>query len=419
MAIELTVPKLGLTMEEAVLVSWSVEPGAKVAEEDIVLVLETDKVTYEMPAPGAGLLHPLVEPGSKILVSQVIGYLAADEAELEKLKSEAPAAGGGDAAAAPAEEKKEEPKAAAAPAAAAAAPADGRIKASPLAKAMAKEHNLDLSLIAGTGPGGRIVKADILTALEKGVSAPASAEAAAPAVLPDDEMALTCKEEIPISGVRKVIFNNMHASLQEQAQLTLHTELSATGLIELRKFFNERYAKEGIKVSYNAIIIKAVAQALKAHPIVNASVVGDVIKQWAQVHVGVAMDLGDGLVVPKVRRADIKGVKAISLAFDEMVEKAKSGGLMPDDLQGGTFTITNLGAWDIDHFTPIVNPPESAILGLGRITEKAVVKDGEVVAEPRLGLSLTIDHRVIDGAPGAAFLKTLKEFLQNPLLMLE
>jgi pyruvate/2-oxoglutarate dehydrogenase complex dihydrolipoamide acyltransferase (E2) component len=148
-------------------------------------------------------------------------------------------------------------------------------------------------------------------------------------------------------------------------------------------------------------------------------VVGDVIKQWAQVHVGVAMDLGDGLVVPKVRRADIKGVKAISLAFDEMVEKAKSGGLMPDDLQGGTFTITNLGAWDIDHFTPIVNPPESAILGIGRITEKAVVKDGEVVAEPRLGLSLTIDHRVIDGAPGAAFLKTLKEFLQNPLLMLE
>ncbi|KIX14913.1 dihydrolipoamide acetyltransferase family protein [Dethiosulfatarculus sandiegensis] len=416
MAIELTVPKLGLTMEEAVLVSWSVDAGAKVAEEDIVLVLETDKVTYEMPAPGAGLLHPIVEAGSKILVSQVVGYLAADEAELEKLKSEAPAAAGAAAEAAPAEEKKEEAKAAAPAAAAAAAPADGRIKASPLAKAMAKEHDLDLSLIPGTGPGGRIVKADILNALEKGVSAPAPAAAAA---LPDDEMALTCKEEIPISGVRKVIFNNMHASLQEQAQLTLHTELSATGLMELRKFFNDRYAKEGIKVSYNAIIIKAVAQALKAHPIVNASVVGDVIKQWAQVHVGVAMDLGDGLVVPKVRRADIKGVKAISLAFDEMVEKAKSGGLMPDDLQGGTFTITNLGAWDIDHFTPIVNPPESAILGIGRITEKPVVKDGEVVVEPMLGLSLTIDHRVIDGAPGAAFLKTLKEFLQNPLLMLE
>jgi pyruvate/2-oxoglutarate dehydrogenase complex dihydrolipoamide acyltransferase (E2) component len=172
------------------------------------------------------------------------------------------------------------------------------------------------------------------------------------------------------------------------------------------------------RVSYNAVIVKAVAMALRQHPGINASVAGDVIQVWDQIHIGVAMDVGNGLVVPKVRNPDRLSVREISVCIDALADKAAKKALMPDDLQGGTFTITNLGAWDIDHFTPIVNHPESAILGLGRIVEKPWVREGRVVAEPRIALSLTFDHRIIDGAPGAAFLKTLGQMVEDPLLML-
>lgn len=413
MAIEIRIPKLGLTMEEADLVKWTKETGDSVAAEEIILVIETDKVTFEMPAPGAGLLVQTIAAGNKVVVDELVGYLAADEAELASLSDGAAAPAAPAAEAAPAEEKAAAP--AASPAATGGAPA-GRIFASPLAKAMAKEHDLDLSLISGSGPNGRIVKADVLKAIEQGVAAPApAAEAAAPAApAADDIMAVA--EEIPISGVRKAIFKNMHQSLADQAQLTIHTEADATNLKAIRKSLNE--LGDGTKISFNAILIKAAAMALRQHPHVNASVAGDVIKVWKNVHIGLAVDLGGGLIVPKIRYADSKPVKAISAEIAALVEKAQAGGLMPDDLAGGTFTITNLGAWDIDHFTPIVNNPESAILGLGRIVDKAVVKNGKVVAAPMIALSLSFDHRIVDGAPAAAFLKTIKDMIEQPLLML-
>lgn len=413
MAIEIKVPKLGLTMEDATLVEWKFGPGDKVKTEEIVLVLETDKVAYEMPSPGDGLLHPLAAAGEKILVSQIIGYLADDETELASLQSDSPAAAGGaPAAEAPAEEKKAAP--AAAPAAPA-APADGRVKASPLAKAMAKENGLDLAAIPGTGPGGRVVKADVLKAMEQGVPAAPAAPAAAAAPAPAEGGLLTVDQELPISGVRKVVFKNMHASLQEQAQLTLFTEVSAVELLALRKKLKKTV---GVKVSFNAIIVKAVAAALKQHPLVNASVVGDKITVWREIHVGLAIDLGQGLIVPKVRDAGTKSIVEIQTEIDGVIGLAKKGKLMPDDMAAGTFTVTNLGAWDIDHFTPIVNNPESAILGVGRIVDRPVAEDGQVVVRPCLALSLTIDHRIVDGAPGAACLKTIKDMLEQPLLML-
>ena len=410
MAIEIQVPKLGLTMEEATLVSWSFSAGDSVKEKEIVLVLETDKVTYEMPAPGNGVLVPLVAPGSTIKVAQVIGYLAADAAEAEGLGGAAPAA-----AAAPASEAAEKAAEKAPAKAAAPAPAGpgGRLKSSPLARAMAQEHGLDLAAIAGTGPGGRIVRADILAALEAGPqAAPAPA---APAVM--EGGLLTLAQELPISGVRKVVFKNMHASLQQQAQLTLHTEASAREMIALRKKLGE-LAGEGVKVSYNAILVKAMAQAIRLHPQINASTDGEVIRVWKEIHVGVAMDLGEGLIVPKVRDAGNKSIVQISQELAELIDKARGKSLMPDDLAAGTITLTSLGAWDIDHFTPIVNNPESAILGVGRIAEKAVVREGQVCAEPMIALSLSIDHRIVDGAPGAAYLKTVKDMLEQPLLML-
>ncbi len=404
MAIEITVPKLGLTMEEATLVCWKAAAGEMVKKEQIVLVLETDKVTFEMPSPGDGLLHPLAAAGSRIEVSQVVGYLAADTAELSQLIARHPAA------------ETAAPEAAAAPAARPAATeppvapaAGGRVKASPVARVMAQTHGIDLGLLTGSGPGGRVVRADVLDAIEKGVPAKA---APAPAAVVGE--LLSVAQEIPIAGVRKVIFKNMHLSLATQAQLTLHTEASAAAMMRLRSRLNAA----GAKVSYNGVIVKVIAQALKQHPLVNASVAGETIRVWRQVHVGVAMDLGRGLIVPKVRNAESKSIREISADIDRLVEAAKAGSLALDDLTLGTFTLTNLGAWDIDDFTPIVNSPESAILGVGRIVEKPVARDGQVAIEPRLSLSLSFDHRIIDGAPGAAFLKTVKDFIEEPSLML-
>jgi pyruvate/2-oxoglutarate dehydrogenase complex dihydrolipoamide acyltransferase (E2) component len=404
MAIEITVPKLGLTMEEATLVCWKAAAGEMVKKEQIVLVLETDKVTFEMPSPGEGLLHPVASPGSRIEVSQVVGYLAADKAELAKLAAQHPAAETAAPAAAAAAAR---PAAAAAGQPAAAGAAAGRVKASPVARVMAQAHGIDLGLVAGSGPGGRVVRSDVLKAIEKGVSAKAAPAAAAGELL-------SAAQEIPIAGVRKVIFKNMHLSLATQAQLTLHTEASAEAMMRLRSRLNAA----GAKVSYNAILVKVIAQALKQHPLVNAGVEGETIKVWRQVHVGVAMDLGRGLIVPKVRNAEAKSIREISADIDRLVEAAKAGSLALDDLTLGTFTLTNLGAWDIDDFTPIVNHPESAILGAGRIVEKPVARNGQVLIEPRLALSLSFDHRIIDGAPGAAFLKTIKDMIEEPALML-
>ena len=241
---------------------------------------------------------------------------------------------------------------------------------------------------------------------------------AAPAPVLESPSALTPAEEIPIVGVRRAVFRNMYASLQNQAQLTLHTEASAEGLIATRNKMNAIAGKSGRKISYNALIVKAIASALRKHPRVNASVVEDKIVVWRQIHVGVAVDLGKGLIVPKVRTADAKTVPQIQAELDGLFQAAREGALSPDDLTNGTFTLTNLGAWDVDFFTPIVNNPESAILGVGRIVERPVKKDGQLVFEPCISLSLTIDHRIVDGAPGAAFLKTVKDMIEDPVLML-
>ena len=421
MATEIVVPKLGLTMTEANLAKWNVTSGQKVTTGEVVAVIETDKVSFEIEAPADGLVHPVAESNTMVAVAEVIGYVAADDAELASLQSAqpSPAPAGGEKAAASAD---------AAPAAAASEPAVAparepgeRIFASPLARRMAKEHNLDLATIVGTGPNGRIVEADIKRTLEapSAPAAPAAPVAAVPAAAPAEAGGLlTVAEEIPIQGVRKAVFKNMHNSLSTQAQLTITTEVSAAGMLSIRKFLNESKGADDAKISYNAIMVKAVACALRKHPGVNASVDGDVIKVWNEVHVGLAMDLGDGLIVPKVRFANTKTIGEISGEIGDLVDKARNKALGPDDMQAGTFTITNLGAWGIDHFTPIVNFPESAILGVGRMVDKPCVVGGEVVIQPRLGLSLSFDHRIIDGAPAAAFLQTLSTMIEEPRLML-
>ena len=413
MAVAIRIPKLGLTMESAVIAAWSRPSGDQVKEGETVLVIETDKVTYEVPAPADGFLVQVIAEGETCPVEETVGYIAADRAELESLTSDLPS--GSPKTGAGSEEEQPEPvQEAAQPSGTEAGKT--RIKASPLARRMAAEHGLDLAALKGSGPGGRIVRQDILKALEtppKAASAPEAASETPPAVPVMEGKGPV--ERVPIKGVRRVIFGNMAMSLSRTAQLTIHTEACAEALIALRNRSDR--GGEG-KVSFNAILVKVAAAALGRHPGINASVEEDEICLWKQVNIGLAMESDGALVVPVVRTPDRKTIREIDGDIRILIDKARNRGLLPDDLGDGTFTISNLGFADVDHFTPILRPPESGILGVGRILRKPVVRDDQVVPESRIGLSLTFDHRIIDGAPAARFLKTLKDMIEDPLEMI-
>jgi pyruvate dehydrogenase E2 component (dihydrolipoyllysine-residue acetyltransferase) len=406
--IEIMIPKLGLTMEKAELTKWTVSSGDQVREGEVLFVIETDKVTFEVPSPGDGFIHPIVPEGSTCMVEETVAYLAADRAEYEAVLKGHPGAGMRDSV------REKEPAVSDVSRGAVAASGSfsgdrtDRIKASPLARAMAREHRLSLASIPGTGPGGRIVKADILNALERVGRERPGETGAAETILKERA------ETIPIRGVRKVIFDNMYQSLSRSAQLTLHAEADAEGLISLRKTLVD----SGTDVSFNAILMKVAAGALRSHPHMNASVDGDAVTIWKQVHVGIAMEASGVLVVPVVRNPDLKSIRQIDRDIKVLIAKAKGNSLSPDDLVNGTFTLSNLGFAEVDFFTPIIRPPESAVLGAGRIVRKPVVRDDGVVPGSRIGLSLTFDHRIIDGAPAARFLKTVKDTIENPLLLI-
>lgn len=415
MAREIRIPKLGLTMTDAVLVRWLFGAGERMTKEQAVCVIETDKVSFEMPAPEAGLLHPVVEAGRRVAVGELIGYVAADEAELGELHIRYAAAATGSVGD---EDALDEPTSDPPPSVAVQTQASGeRVVATPAARRFCKEHGIELKEISGSGPGGRIILGDVEKGFETFQRKQTGAMYDFGSLTEETEM-LTVAEKIPIRGIRKIIFKNMKLSLASQAQLTLHTDASAKAMGEVRRLFNARLTDKQSRVSYNAVIVKAAAQALRRYPMLNSAVEGREIKVWEQIHIGVAMDFGHGLIVPKIRNADTKSLLTISDELNDLAKRAEKKKLFPDELSGGTFTITNLGGWDIDHFTPIVNFPESAILGVGRIMEKPWVRNSTVVAEPRISLSLTFDHRIIDGAPAAQFLKTLTEMLEALELMI-
>ncbi len=421
MPTEIKIPKLGLTMTEATLVEWSVGAGKAVAVDQIVCVIETDKVSLEVQSPAEGFMHPVAEAGSRVAVGEVIGYVAEDEAALAELQAREPAAASATGkAAAPATAPAPPEKAPEPPPSPAAKPdrrPGERIVATPAARKRSRELGVDLAEVAGSGPGGRIVLADVETTAEAAEDQRYEGMYDFGSVAPESEM-LTVEEIVPIRGIRKIISRNMQLSLSSQAQLTLHTEASARGMRETRALFNTRLEEGQVPVPYNAILVKAAAAALRRHPRLNAVVDGRDIKIWKEIHIGIAMDFGRGLIVPKIRNADTKSIRVIADELGDLVERAQNQKLLPDELQGGTFTITNLGSWDIDGFTPINNFPESAILGVGRIVDKPWVREGAVVAEPRMALSLSFDHRIIDGALGAQFLKTLKDRIEDTRLML-
>ncbi len=406
--IEIKIPKLGLTMESAVVSEWRFKSGDRVKKDDVVLTIETDKVSFELPSPADGLIHPVTPKGEVCEVEQTIGYLAESPQEYETIIQEHPVSAAGCKEVGDQTVKKMASKEDEKGVPAIVVSERGRVKVSPLARSMALSHGLDLALTRGTGPGGRIVRADILEVLEKGSAQKTQEMEGGESILKEVE------ESIPVSGVRRVIFDNMYQSMSQSAQLTLHTEVSAEAIIHLRETLGDNETG----VSYNAIFMKIAAASLRRHPGMNASVEKDTIKVWKQVHIGIAMEIGGALVVPVVRNPDLKTIRQIDQEIRELIQKARHKSFSPDDLVNGTFTITNLGFEDVDFFTPIIRPPESAILGIGRIAKRPVVRDEEIVPENRISLSLTFDHRIIDGAPAARFLKNIKDSIENPLMLI-
>jgi pyruvate dehydrogenase E2 component (dihydrolipoamide acetyltransferase) len=421
MAIVINMPRLSDTMTEGVVAKWHVKIGDAITEGTLLAEIETDKATMDFEAfPGqeGTLLHIGVQEGQTSPVDTILAVIGAKGEDISALL-----VGGGASPAAPAAEAAPAAApAAAAPAAApvaeapvaapapAAASTDARVKASPLAKSMAADKGVDLSTVQGSGEGGRIVKRDIESAAS-GASAPAPAAAAAAAVgYPSSGY-----QDTPISQMRKTIAKRLSESKFTAPHFYLTMSVDMDAAIEARQALN---ATGDHKISFNDLVVKAVSKALKKHPAVNSAWLGDVIRTNYDVHVGVAVAVEDGLLVPVIRHADAKSLTQISAEVKDFAQRAKTKKLQPADWEGNTFTISNLGMFGIDQFTAIVNPPDSCILAVGGIQAVPVVKNGQVVPGNVMKLTLSCDHRVVDGATGSAFLNSVKAFLESPVTMM-
>ncbi|WP_285059649.1 pyruvate dehydrogenase complex dihydrolipoamide acetyltransferase [Pedobacter ginsengisoli] len=413
-------PLLSDTMTEGVIAEWHKKVGDKVKDDDILADVETDKATMEVMGYATGtLLHIGVEKGQAAKVNGIIAIVGPEGTDVSGILSQ------GDAPAKPAADKKSDAPVAekASPEIKEEAPASSgngeRVKASPLAKRIAKDKGIDLTQVSGSADGGRIIKKDIenfkpaAAPVTKAAEAGAPAEKAAP-VIPQyiGEEKYT---EKPVSQMRKVIAKRLAESLFTAPHFYLNISIDMDNAISARTALN---AVAPVKISFNDIVIKAVAVALKQHPAVNSSWGGDKIRFNEHTNIGVAMAVEDGLLVPVVRFADGKSLSHISAEVKAYGQKAKAKKLQPSDWEGSTFTVSNLGMFGIDEFTSIINSPDGAILSVGAIQQVPVVKNGAVVPGNIMKLSLGCDHRVVDGATGAAFLQTLKGLLEEPIRLL-
>ena len=431
---------LSPTMEEGRLVEWKKQEGEPVAVGDVLAEVETDKAVMELVARAGGtLLKHIVEAGATVPVSELVAVIGEPGDAVDGAQSEKPA-GKGDGKphptsmppAAPArvadESSASQPrrptssKVEAAP-----TEAPGRVKASPLARRIAAERGVDLGGVSGSGPEGRIVARDLGAEASTTASA-AGAPGATRSVagpIPRGPSTQTVPAppftDVPLTQIRKTIARRLAQSIGPIPTFYLTTEVDMDRVWEAREALqsagqrgSEAVAQE-VRVSFNDIIIKAVAMALRQHPACNAWWQDDHIRYWNEVHISMAVAVEEGLITPVIRNTDQKTLREIAAESRDLAARARERRLRPDEYTGGTFSISNLGMLDIDEFTAVINPPEAAILAVGRIAEKPVVQNGTLAIGRRLRLTMSCDHRVIDGATGAQFLKTLKEMLQNPL----
>ncbi|MBM3188552.1 MAG: 2-oxo acid dehydrogenase subunit E2 [Chloroflexi bacterium] len=449
MATKVILPKLGQTMEEGTIVEWLKREGDAVERGEILFQVESDKAVLEVESRGKGVLRKiLVDKGVKVPVLTPVGIVAGPDEDISGLLAEAPA-GGAPAAAAPATAP---PAAAELPEAAWLTPIErpgGRLFASPRARKVASEKGVDLAYVQGSGPEGRIIEKDVLAFLEaqplatplarrvaadmgvplagvpsagarvtaadvRAAAAPAPAVAAPMAPLPPVEGALT-----PLSGLRAIIAERMATSAHTTAAVTLESLVDATELVALREKVKAALQDElGFAVSYNDILGMIVARCLIEFPYMNVRLEEGGIRQRTEVNIGVAVDSPRGLLVPVVRNVDKMGLKELARTARDLVQRARDGKAQIDELSGGSLTITNLGMFGVDAFTPIINLPECAILGVGRIKPEPAVVGGQIVVRQKMWLSLTFDHRLVDGAPAARFLQGIMRYIEDPYLLL-
>jgi pyruvate dehydrogenase E2 component (dihydrolipoamide acetyltransferase) len=383
-------------MEEGQVTRWLKAEGDKVASGDTLAEVETDKAIMELVARGDGVLRKIVAPeGKTVEVGSLVAVIGAGDEDLSALVAETPAPTAAESSNGAGES--------AAPATSAGAPPvasgdGGRVKASPVARRMASEQGIDLASVRGTGPGGRVVKGDL--------------EGAAPSPTPAPS-AIGGFDDVPLTQIRKTIARRLGESIGPVPHFFLTSEIDMERAAEARTALNA--LEDGPRISYNDIILKVVAAALVQHRACNAWWQDDHIRYFNDVHLGVAVAVQDGLITPVVRNAHLKSLRQIAADVRDMAGRAQEKRLMPDEYTGGTFTVSNLGMFDIDQFTGVINPPEAGILAVGSIVEKPVAEAGQVVIRKRMRVTMSCDHRVIDGATGAQFLQTVRRMLENPL----
>jgi pyruvate dehydrogenase E2 component (dihydrolipoamide acetyltransferase) len=377
----IVMPSLGMYTAEGKLIRWLRPTGARVEAGEPIVEIETEKAVHEIEAPVAGILHAVAQLEDNLLVEALIGYVLAEGESAPKTDGEAPPSA---------------TTAARSAATARTSSAARDIRVTPIARRLALENKIDLTLLAGSGPGGRIVEADVRAAI---------ASPRASAAHPD----LVVRERSPITGVRRTIAERLRYGIEQAVPLTLTREVRADNLRAVRS----RLAEAGIAVSYDALFIKALAMALRQDLRLNTSIQGDSICVYDDINVGFAVAVRGGLLVPVVRNADRQPLSEIEHCVRRLTEAARAGRLSSDDALAGTVTVTNLGAYGVDAFTPVLNPPQAAILGIGRILEKPVVHEQAVVPGSTCMLSLTFDHRVCDGAPAAELLAAIADIISD------
>lgn len=408
MPIAVEMPKMTDTMQEGQLVAWLVEEGATIAAGDVIAQVETDKATMDVEAYDDGvLLRRVAQEGDSLPIGGLIAVLGERGESADAIlgqyaqgaESEAP------------KEQEAEPE----DAAQQAAPEGRSVRSSPLARRMATEHGLDMAELAGSGPEGRIIKRDVEAALER---AREGAKKRAPAPRPIRRLAGTRGfETVRISNMRRTIARRLAQSKFTSPHFYLTVDVAMERVVEARTHLNE---VAPVKISYNDLVTKAAAAALAAHPDVNSSYHEDAgeIRRYDHIDIGIAVAIGEGLVTPVVRGADQKGLIEIAQETRQLAERARERRLQPEEMDGSTFTTSNLGMFGIEEFTAIINPPNAAILAIGAIRDVPVVKGGALVPGKRMKLSLSCDHRAVDGATGARFLSSLQKYLEEPLTLL-
>jgi len=468
---EIYLVKVGMSMTEGMVSEWFVKDGSQVKKGELVYALETEKVNLDVDADYSGTVKHLVEVGVTLEPGDVVGYIFEAGEDIPDTLTGAPAAASAETKREP-ESTAPEPAVAAAPEAVSATVAgsdpvasqDGHIKSSPAARRLAKELGVDYTRVAGSGPGGRIVEADVQAASQSGAGVPAAPTVTATGPEPKasplakrlasergidlrsvqgtgpggrivqsdiENAAVTgvskgaavvsgprAGERVPVKGMRKTIASRMHHSLQESAQLTMDMEVNMDDVVKMRTSLVEEWANEGVKPTYTDIVIKAVAKALRAHPMMNSQFLGSEIALMTEINVGMAVALPEGLIVPVVRNADQLPIKELARETSRLAIAAREGALGLDDYAGGTFTVTALGMYGVDSFTPIINEPQTGIMGVNRIFDGVEWNGDKPVKTKKMNLSLTWDHRAVDGAPAAEYLVEVRNLLQSPYRLL-